>query len=138
MTLYVPFATAAHRIILAITTLALALAAVLTGALTAPPAGATTTEDSLTARLNGARSAVVMLRLRMFGVRILRLCMVRMLGRQRRPGAQRKAHHHHSRIEQPLHDPCSVTCTARIMPASMWYSRWQWYAQWPSASARTR
>ena len=56
MTLYVPFATAAHRIILAITTLALALAAVLTGTLTAAPAGATTAEDSLTARLNGARS----------------------------------------------------------------------------------
>lgn len=50
------FTTTAHRITLALTTLALALAAVLTGALTAPPAGATTTEDSLTARLNGARS----------------------------------------------------------------------------------
>ena len=56
MTLYVPLATTAHRITLAITTLALALAAVLTGALTAAPAGATTAEDSLTARLNGARS----------------------------------------------------------------------------------
>jgi uncharacterized protein YkwD len=56
MTLYVPLATTAHRIILALTTLALALAAVLTGALTAAPAGATTAEDSLTARLNGARS----------------------------------------------------------------------------------
>lgn len=50
------FTTTAHRITLALTTLALALAAVLTGALTAAPAGATTTEDSLTARLNGARS----------------------------------------------------------------------------------
>ena len=56
MTLYVPLATTAHRITLALTTLALALAAVLTGALTAAPAGATTAEDSLTARLNGARS----------------------------------------------------------------------------------
>ncbi|WP_228114378.1 hypothetical protein [Stenotrophomonas sp. MYb238] len=28
--------------------------------------------------------------------------------------------------------------TSRIMPASMWYSRWQWKAQRPSASARTR
>jgi len=56
MTLYVPLATTAHRIILAVTTLALALAAVLTGTLTAAPAGATTAEDSLTARLNGARS----------------------------------------------------------------------------------
>ena len=56
MTLYVPFATTAHRITLALTTLALALAAVLTGTLTAAPAGATTAEDSLTARLNGARS----------------------------------------------------------------------------------
>ena len=56
MTLYVPLATTAHRITLAVTTLALALAAVLTGALTAAPAGATTAEDSLTARLNGARS----------------------------------------------------------------------------------
>jgi uncharacterized protein YkwD len=57
MTLYVPLATtAAHRITLAVTTLALALAAVLTGTLTAAPAGATTAEDSLTARLNGARS----------------------------------------------------------------------------------
>jgi peptidoglycan hydrolase-like protein with peptidoglycan-binding domain len=52
----VPFSTTAHRITLAITTLALALAAVLTGALTAAPAGATTAEDGLTARLNGARS----------------------------------------------------------------------------------
>jgi uncharacterized protein YkwD len=52
----VPFATTAHRITLALTTLALALATVLTGALTAAPAGATTAEDSLTARLNGARS----------------------------------------------------------------------------------
>ncbi len=51
-----PLATTAHRITLALTTLALALAAVLTGALTAGPAGATTAEDSLTARLNGARS----------------------------------------------------------------------------------
>jgi peptidoglycan hydrolase-like protein with peptidoglycan-binding domain len=41
---------------MALTTLALALAAVLAGALTAAPAGATTAEDSLTARLNGARS----------------------------------------------------------------------------------
>ena len=56
MTLYVPLATTAHRITLALTTLALALTAVLTGALTAAPAGATTAEDSLTARLNGARS----------------------------------------------------------------------------------
>jgi uncharacterized protein YkwD len=56
MTLYVPLATTAHRITLALTTLALALAAVLTGALTAAPAGASTAEDSLTARLNGARS----------------------------------------------------------------------------------
>ena len=56
MTLFVPLATTAHRITLALTTLALALAAVLTGALTAAPAGATTAEDSLTARLNGARS----------------------------------------------------------------------------------
>ncbi len=56
MTLYVPLATTAHRITLAVTTLALALAAVLTGTLTAAPAGATTAEDSLTARLNGARS----------------------------------------------------------------------------------
>jgi len=56
MTLYVPLATTAHRITLALTTLALALAAVLTGTLTAAPAGATTAEDSLTARLNGARS----------------------------------------------------------------------------------
>ena len=56
MTLYVPLATTAHRITLALTSLALALAAVLTGALTAAPAGATTAEDSLTARLNGARS----------------------------------------------------------------------------------
>ena len=56
MTLFVPFATTAHRITLALTTLALALTAVLTGALTAAPAGATTAEDSLTARLNGARS----------------------------------------------------------------------------------
>jgi len=56
MTLYVPFVSTAHRITLALTTLALALAAVLTGALTAAPASATTTEDSLTARLNGARS----------------------------------------------------------------------------------
>jgi uncharacterized protein YkwD len=56
MTLFVPFATTAHRITLALTSLALALAAVLTGALTAAPAGATTAEDSLTARLNGARS----------------------------------------------------------------------------------
>jgi uncharacterized protein YkwD len=56
MTLYVPLATTAHRITLALTTLALALAAVLTGTLTATPAGATTAEDSLTARLNGARS----------------------------------------------------------------------------------
>jgi uncharacterized protein YkwD len=52
----VPLANTAHRITLALTTLALALAAVLTGALTAAPAGATTAEDSLTARLNGARS----------------------------------------------------------------------------------
>ena len=51
-----PLATTAHRITLALTTLALALAAVLTGALTAAPAGANTAEDSLTARLNGARS----------------------------------------------------------------------------------
>lgn len=50
------YATAAHRIALALTTLALTLTAVLTGALTAAPAGASTTEDSLTARLNGARS----------------------------------------------------------------------------------
>ncbi len=56
MTLYVPLATTAHRITLAVTTLALALAAVLTGTLTAAPAGATTAEDSLTSRLNGARS----------------------------------------------------------------------------------
>ncbi len=28
--------------------------------------------------------------------------------------------------------------TSRIIPASMWYSRWQWKAQRPSASARTR
>jgi uncharacterized protein YkwD len=56
MTVYVPFTTTAHRITLALTTLALALAAVLTGALTAAPAGATTAEDGLTARLNGARS----------------------------------------------------------------------------------
>ncbi len=28
--------------------------------------------------------------------------------------------------------------TSRIMPASMWYSRWQWKAQRPKASARTR
>ena len=56
MTLFVPFATTAHRITLALTSLALALAAVLTGALTAAPASATTAEDSLTARLNGARS----------------------------------------------------------------------------------
>lgn len=56
MTLYVPLATTAHRITLAVTTLTLALAAVLTGTLTAAPAGATTAEDSLTARLNGARS----------------------------------------------------------------------------------
>jgi len=52
----VSYATAAHRIALALTTLALTLTAVLTGALTAAPAGASTTEDSLTARLNGARS----------------------------------------------------------------------------------
>jgi uncharacterized protein YkwD len=56
MTLYVPLATTARRITLAVTTLALALAAVLTGTLTAAPAGATTAEDSLTARLNGARA----------------------------------------------------------------------------------
>jgi uncharacterized protein YkwD len=56
MTLYVPLATTAHRITLALASLALALTAVLTGALTAAPAGATTAEDSLTARLNGARS----------------------------------------------------------------------------------
>jgi uncharacterized protein YkwD len=56
MTLYVPLATTAHRITLALASLALALAAVLTGALTAAPASATTAEDSLTARLNGARS----------------------------------------------------------------------------------
>jgi peptidoglycan hydrolase-like protein with peptidoglycan-binding domain len=52
----VPFVTTAHRITLALTTLALALTAVLTGAVIASPASATTTEDSLTARLNGARS----------------------------------------------------------------------------------
>ncbi len=28
--------------------------------------------------------------------------------------------------------------TSRIIPASMWYSRWQWKAQRPAASARTR
>jgi uncharacterized protein YkwD len=56
MTLFVQLATTAHRITLALTTLALALAAVLTGALTAAPAGANTAEDSLTARLNGARA----------------------------------------------------------------------------------
>jgi uncharacterized protein YkwD len=56
MTLFVPLTTTAHRITLALTSLALALAAVLTGALTAAPASATTAEDSLTARLNGARS----------------------------------------------------------------------------------
>jgi peptidoglycan hydrolase-like protein with peptidoglycan-binding domain len=52
----VSFACTSHRATLALVTLALALAAVLTGAATAAPAGATTAEDSLTARLNGARS----------------------------------------------------------------------------------
>ena len=32
----------------------------------------------------------------------------------------------------------SSTLTVRIIPASMWNSRWQWYAQLPKASARTR
>ena len=37
--------------------------------------------------------------------------------------------------EERLH---SSTLTSRIIPASMWNSRWQWYAQRPSASAVTR
>ena len=39
--------------------------------------------------------------------------------------------------ERGLHARSS-TRTSRIIPASMWYSRWQWNAQRPSASARTR
>ena len=34
--------------------------------------------------------------------------------------------------------PPSSTRTSRNMPASMWKSRWQWYAQRPRASAVTR
>jgi hypothetical protein len=52
----VPLTTASRRIMLALTALALAFAAVLTGTLTATPAGATTAEDSLTGLLNGARA----------------------------------------------------------------------------------
>jgi hypothetical protein len=50
--------------------------------------------------------------------------------------------------EQETSDGCSKTevsprChsstrTSRNMPDSMWKNRWQWYAQRPSASARTR
>ena len=52
-----PSPTGLNRLALAVTTLALVLAALVTGAVTAQPAGATSTEDGVTSRLNGARTA---------------------------------------------------------------------------------
>lgn len=52
-----PVAARLNRLALALTTLALVLAALVTGAVTAQPAGATSTEDGVTSRLNGARTA---------------------------------------------------------------------------------
>ncbi len=52
-----PVAAGLNRLALALTTLALVLAALVSGTATAQPAGATTTEDGVTSRLNGARTA---------------------------------------------------------------------------------
>ncbi len=46
-----------NRLALVVTTLTLVLTALVTGAVTAQPAGATSTEDGVTSRLNGARTA---------------------------------------------------------------------------------
>jgi len=57
-------------------------------------------------------------------------------------GGEGETQHHRDRSrhaergrEVDLH---ASILTSRIIPASMWYSRWQWKAQRPNASARTR
>ena len=66
-------------------------------------------------------------------VRVLRM----LRDRTRRQG------HQHRHADRGSDTPADVrahsrTSTSRIIPDSRWYSRWQWYAQRPSASARTR
>src|SRR5690606_30019442 len=77
-------------------------------------------------------------RLGFLGRRYFLWVLMLMLLRQQRCARNPCQHGDNQRQEAKASARHSTTRTSRIIPASMWYSRWQWYAQRPRASARTR